>query len=147
MLRTVQLWEERVKSRSLELVHEYSRVHNFQNPSTKQSDFLNRWSGVRLSPGPPSFQELRDTGDHRFAHCRDFCGDPTRFSYIAITRSALNFSSFRTASRLCSGVGCTYRIVVEILEWPINSLRVARSTPAMSERDPTVWRRVEDRYR
>jgi hypothetical protein len=54
LLITVQLWAEQVKSWSLELVDEYSRVQSFQNPTTKQSVFLNRLSGVRLSPGPPS---------------------------------------------------------------------------------------------
>ena len=53
MFKTVQLGSERFKSWSLELVDEYSRVRNFQNQSTQQSVFLNRLSGVRLSPGPP----------------------------------------------------------------------------------------------
>ena len=51
---TVQLESEPFTSFSLELVDGYSRVQSFHNPSTKQPDFLNRWSGVRLSPGPPS---------------------------------------------------------------------------------------------
>jgi len=45
-------------------------------------------------------------------------------------------NSLNTARSLCSGVGWTYFIVVEIDSWPINSFKVGRSTPAITAREP-----------
>ena len=64
-----------------------------------------------------------------------FVGTP-RASCSWNTCSTLNLSSFLRASFLCSGVGCMYRIVVEISECPISSLSVGRSTPARDARFP-----------
>jgi hypothetical protein len=40
-------------------------------------------------------------------HCGDFCGDPNSGSTRSNTWPRLYRSNFRTASCLCSGVGCT----------------------------------------
>ncbi len=54
-----------------------------------------------------SFNHLRACRHPQEPHCGDFCGDPGPVSYSPNTCSMLYRSSFRTASRLCSGVGCT----------------------------------------
>jgi len=79
-----------------------------------------------------------------WGHCRDFCRDSLS-SIPANTCSMLYRSSLSTALRLCSGVGCTYRIVVVILECPMSSFNVAKSTPAMAEREPKVCRKSYSR--
>src|SRR5580700_10049264 len=95
MLKTGTNQSERIKTRISYEVDRTDIIRNFQNQSKQGTVFLNRLSGVRLSPGPP----LLPIQFHQFDSFR---------------------SNFRLALKRCSVIKVSYFLAHGIPQLPSN---------------------------
>ncbi len=106
MLRTGTNQSEPIKTRISQEVDRTDIIRNFQNQSKQRTVFLNRLSGVRLSPGPPAlpfeFHQV-DLSAANWKCALKWCS-VIKVSYF-FARSSQTASTSSTAHSRCGATG------------------------------------------